>query len=238
MVVGGVALARVARGPLAAARASMSRSSMPGARSYDLASRPFLGPVFDGISGEVASTAPPGAAVLDVGCGPGHLAIRLARRGGGLSVSGVDLDPATIARADANVARAFRRDDPRRPDFQVGDVAALPFPDRSFDLVVSTFSMHHWSDPAGGLAELYRVLLPGGRALIWDLAGPLRFLEKRGSGPAEAALGSPFGSLTMAGRWGLGPLVLAERYDLVRPADGGVVASSGATSTSGNRARR
>jgi len=47
-------------------------------------------------------------------------------------------------------------------------VASLTFPDRSFDLVVSTLSMHHWSDPAAGLAEIGRVLRPGGRALIWD----------------------------------------------------------------------
>ena len=47
-------------------------------------------------------------------------------------------------------------------------MAALAFPDRSFDLVVSTLSMHHWADPAAGLAEIGRVLRPGARALIWD----------------------------------------------------------------------
>jgi ubiquinone/menaquinone biosynthesis C-methylase UbiE len=47
-------------------------------------------------------------------------------------------------------------------------VAALTFPDRSFDLVVSTLSMHHWADPAAGLAEIGRVLRPDARALIWD----------------------------------------------------------------------
>jgi SAM-dependent methyltransferase len=59
--------------------------------------------------------------------------------------------------------------DQRRPEFLVGDVAALAFPDRSFDLVVSTLSMHHWADPATGLAEIGRVLRPGARALIWDV---------------------------------------------------------------------
>jgi SAM-dependent methyltransferase len=56
----------------------------------------------------------------------------------------------------------------------VGDVAALAFPDRSFDLVVSTLSMHHWADPAAGLAEIGRVLRPGARALIWDLRPGVR----------------------------------------------------------------
>ena len=58
--------------------------------------------------------------------------------------------------------------DRRRPSLLVGDVAALAFPDRSFDLVVSTLSMHHWADPTAGLAEIGRVLRPGGRALVLD----------------------------------------------------------------------
>jgi ubiquinone/menaquinone biosynthesis C-methylase UbiE len=56
----------------------------------------------------------------------------------------------------------------------VGDVAALAFPDQSFDLVVSTLSMHHWADPAAGLAEIGRVLRPGARALIWDFRPGVR----------------------------------------------------------------
>jgi ubiquinone/menaquinone biosynthesis C-methylase UbiE len=53
-------------------------------------------------------------------------------------------------------------------------VANLAFPDRSFDLVVSTLSMHHWADPAAGLAEIGRVLRPGARALIWDFRPGVR----------------------------------------------------------------
>ena len=44
-----------------------------------------------------------------------------------------------------------------RATAEVGDVAALPFPDRSFDLVVSSLSLHHWQDPQGGAVELGRV---------------------------------------------------------------------------------
>ena len=84
-----------------------------------------------------------------------------------MEVTGLDLDPAMITRARANTDRAGNRGG-RRPSFLVGDVAALAFPDRSFDLVVSTLSMHHWADPAAGLGEIGRVLRPSGRALIWD----------------------------------------------------------------------
>jgi ubiquinone/menaquinone biosynthesis C-methylase UbiE len=50
-------------------------------------------------------------------------------------------------------------------------VASLAFPDRSFDLVVSTMSMHHWADPGAGLPDIGRVLRPGARALVWT-SGP------------------------------------------------------------------
>jgi SAM-dependent methyltransferase len=53
-------------------------------------------------------------------------------------------------------------------------VAALAFPDRSFDLVGSTLSMHHWADPTAGLAEIGRVLRPGALALIWDFRPGVR----------------------------------------------------------------
>jgi len=142
------------------------------AGAYDTLSRLLLGPLIDGIAADVAAVAPAGARVLEVGCGPGHLSVRLAGQHR-LEVTGLDLDPAMIARAAANIDRAASRGG-RRPSFLVGDVAALAFPDRSFDLVVSTLSMHHWADPAAALAEIGRVLCPGGRALIWDFRPGVR----------------------------------------------------------------
>jgi SAM-dependent methyltransferase len=138
---------------------------------YDTLSRLLLGPFLSRIAADVAAVAPDGARVLEVGCGPGHLSTRLAHHG--FEVTGLDLDPAMIARAQANTDRAVNRGE-RRPSFLVGDVAALAFPDRSFDLVVSTLSMHHWADPAAGLAEIGRVLRPGARALIWDFRPGVR----------------------------------------------------------------
>jgi SAM-dependent methyltransferase len=133
---------------------------------YDGLSRLLLGPFHRRIAADVAAVAPDGARVLEVGCGPGHLSIRLARQHG-LEVTGLDLDPAMISRARANADRPGSGDGPR-PVFLVGDVASLALPDGSFDLVVSTLSMHHWADPTAGLTEIGRVLRPGARALIWD----------------------------------------------------------------------
>jgi ubiquinone/menaquinone biosynthesis C-methylase UbiE len=134
--------------------------------TYDLASRLLFGSFFRPIAADVAVTVPVGGRVLEIGCGPGHLAIRMAVEHG-LAVTGLDLDPAMIERAKANAANAPSTN--REPDFVVGDAAALPFADASFDAVVSTLSMHHWEDSDAALAEIARVLRRGGRALIWDL---------------------------------------------------------------------
>jgi ubiquinone/menaquinone biosynthesis C-methylase UbiE len=133
--------------------------------AYDTMTRVLLGSLYRSIAADVGAAAPRQARVLEVGCGPGHLAVRLARDYG-LDVTGLDLDPAMVERARANATREFGEGP--RPSFVVGDVSALPFEDKSFDLVVSTLSMHHWDDPAAGLSEIGRMLRPGARALVWD----------------------------------------------------------------------
>jgi SAM-dependent methyltransferase len=156
------------------------------AARYDTLSRLLLSPFIKRIAADVASVAPAGAQVLEVGCGPGHLSIRLARHHG-LEVTGLDLDPNMITRARANADRP-ETGDQRRPEFLVGDVAALACPDRSFDLVVSTLSMHHWADPTTGLAEIGRVLRLGARALVWDFQPGVR---PHPFGPRHADLPDP-----------------------------------------------
>src|SRR5829696_846048 len=79
--------------------------------AYDAMSRLMLGSLFGPIAADVAAVAPDGARVLEVGCGPGQLSIRLSREYG-LDVSGLDLDPAMIERARANADRASHE---RRP---------------------------------------------------------------------------------------------------------------------------
>jgi SAM-dependent methyltransferase len=154
------------------------------AHAYDrLSHRILLGSFFGGIAEDIKGKAAKDDRVLEVGSGPGHLSIRMARQLG-LDVTGLDLDPAMIEVACANAERAAG-DDRRQPSFVLGDVAALPFPDASFDLVVSTLSMHHWSDPRAGLSEIGRVLRPGGRALVWDLRPGLVPLHRHVPDPLE-----------------------------------------------------
>jgi SAM-dependent methyltransferase len=94
-----------------------------------------------------------------------------------------------IERARANAVQTVAAE--CQPTFVVGGVAALPFPDGSFDLVVSTLSMHHWADATTGLAEIGRVLRPDGRALIWDLRPGVVPLHRQQPDPLDRIAGSP-----------------------------------------------
>jgi demethylmenaquinone methyltransferase/2-methoxy-6-polyprenyl-1,4-benzoquinol methylase/phosphoethanolamine N-methyltransferase len=111
----------------------------------------------------------PGEQVLDVGCGTGALALEVPHRVGTIGrVVGIDPSSEQIARARA---KAARRNGPQVPiEFQIGVIEELPFPDQTFDVVLSALMMHHL--PASlkrrGLAEIVRVLKPGGRVVIAD----------------------------------------------------------------------
>jgi SAM-dependent methyltransferase len=186
--------------------------------AYDaLIHRLVLGSLFGRIAADIAVVVPDGARVLEVGCGPGRLSIRLARQHG-LDVTGLDLDPAMIERAQANADRP-ENGDKRRPSFLVGDVASLAFPDGSFDLVVSTLSMHHWADPTAGLAEIGRVLRPGGRALIWDFRPGIRPFHAHPPDPVEHTRGTPLRVVTATPWQWPWRFNLTQRIELVR-ADG------------------
>lgn len=103
------------------------------------------------------------ASVLDIGTGPGHLLTHLRRVFPNAALTGIDISPGMIAQARRN-----RAGDPGTK-LEIASAASLPFPDSSFDFVISTGSLHHWKQPVAALAEAHRVLRPGGHALIHDL---------------------------------------------------------------------
>src|SRR5664280_2654080 len=78
---------------------------MGDASRYDSLSGVFLGPFYASVAADVAAAAPPTGRVLDVGCGPGHLANRLARDHN-LEVTGLDLDPMMVDQARANAVQS------------------------------------------------------------------------------------------------------------------------------------
>ena len=108
----------------------------------------------------------PGESVLDIGCGTGGLAMAAARQvGASGKVCGIDPSAEMIDRARAKARRASLE-----IAFEVAWAQALPFPDASFDVVLSTVMLHHI--PRAGreeaLREVRRVLVPGGRLLAVD----------------------------------------------------------------------
>ncbi len=112
----------------------------------------------------------PGESVLDVGCGTGSLAIVAKERVGAAGrVCGIDPSVSLLAGARRKAARRNLA-----IDFQRGVIERLPFADQSFDAVLSTIMMHHLPDDIKrqGLAEIARVLKPGGRLLIADFKRP------------------------------------------------------------------
>ncbi len=104
--------------------------------------------------------------VLDMGCGAGHTALAVAARAA--EVVAVDVTPEMLA----VVEHLARERGVTNLVTRLADVAALPFPDSSFDVVTSRFSAHHYAEPARAAAEAARVLRPGGRFLLVDTVSP------------------------------------------------------------------
>jgi SAM-dependent methyltransferase len=102
-----------------------------------------------------------GDRVLEIGFGPGlGVEMNLAR---GAVVAGVDRSPLMVRKASARVARAVREG---RADLRVGSAEALPFADASFTHAMALNSLQFWPSAEGGLRELHRVLVPGGRLVL------------------------------------------------------------------------
>lgn len=113
------------------------------------------------ISAEIAA----GARVLEVAPGPGYFCIELAKRGR-FAITGMDISRTmvTIAREKANEAGV-------EVDFQPGSASDMPFPKDSFDFLLCRAAFKNFAEPVNALKEMWRVLRPGGRALIIDMRG-------------------------------------------------------------------
>ncbi len=106
------------------------------------------------------------ARLLDLCCGTGDICFDAAELGAGRTV-GADFTLPMLA-----VARRRARSSGARPDFVAADALLLPFRDASFDAITVGYGLRNIADPQLALAEMSRVLAPGGRAVILDFGKP------------------------------------------------------------------
>ncbi len=113
----------------------------------------------------------PGDRVLDVATGTGDLALELAGRVAGGEVVGSDFSEGMLARARVKAQRA---PDTAPMRFEWGDALALPYEDDAFDAATVGFGARNFSDLGRGLAEMARVVRPGGRVMVLEFTTPRR----------------------------------------------------------------
>lgn len=118
---------------------------------------------FEMLARRVAGEISPGSSVLEVAPGPGYFAIELAKLGD-YRVTGLDISATFVEIARANAARAGVQ-----AQFERGDASRMPFDGERFDYVVCRAAFKNFTAPVAALQEMYRVLKPGGRALIVDM---------------------------------------------------------------------
>jgi 2-polyprenyl-3-methyl-5-hydroxy-6-metoxy-1,4-benzoquinol methylase len=155
---------------------------------YDGYSRQAFDKYYLPVAAEIAGFCPDGR-ILDVGCGPGYLAVQIARLSENIRVEGVDLSSKMVELA-ANSAVKYGVE--KRVKFRVGNGNHLDCPDADYDMVVSTGVLHSLRDPVRFLDECFRVLKPGGEAWIYDPAritsGTPNLRRSPGGGLVRAAL--------------------------------------------------
>ncbi len=136
------------------------------AHQYDTFARsPSMMDHYRRIAEEVARRVELGT-ILEIGPGPGYIAVEIAKLIPHAEVIGLDVSHTMVGIATANARKAGVAE---RVSFRLGNAAQMPFGPESFDFVVSNGSLHHWKEPIRIFDEVYRVLKNGGETLIGDL---------------------------------------------------------------------
>ena len=136
----------------------------PFTRLYDKYPNRIFAKWFTKIAEEIKAKGISGN-IVDIGTGPGRLPIEIAKQIKNVNLFGVDISKDMIKLAQKNTDAASLGD---RIEFRVGSASDTGFKDNSMDLVLSTNTLHHLSDPVRAFNEIYRLLKPGGEAWVFD----------------------------------------------------------------------
>jgi ubiquinone/menaquinone biosynthesis C-methylase UbiE len=136
------------------------------ARDYDAMDHRQVNEIF---VGDLLAFWPGGGTVLDVGTGTAQIPIELCRRHSTVEVVAIDLAEHMLRVGRANVERAGLAE---RVQLRLVDAKGMPFPDATFDAVMSNSIVHHIPDPGDTLAEMVRVAKPGAALFVRDLLRP------------------------------------------------------------------
>lgn len=173
------------------------------AATYDRYSSSRMGPWDELLLNRAVAVCPAAGAnplVIDIGTGTGVVPVLLAQhpRFADYRIIGYEFFPDMVEQARARIERAGLLD---RIEIAQGDAHALPLPEEVIDLALSRGTIHHLADPVRALQEAYRVLKPGGVALIQDARrdAPIEVLTAFNAMRAEV---------------GYGPTTLDEKYTM------------------------
>jgi ubiquinone/menaquinone biosynthesis C-methylase UbiE len=139
-----------------------------------------------GMAKQMAEKIPANGKVLEIAPGPGYFCIELAKLGN-YQITGLDISKSFVEIARKNAAEAGLK-----IDFREGNASAMPFKDDTFDFTFCQAAFKNFSEPVKAIAEMYRVLRPGGLSIISDLrrdasAGEIeREIKGMGLGPINA----------------------------------------------------
>jgi ubiquinone/menaquinone biosynthesis C-methylase UbiE len=155
-----------------------------------------------GMAKELVEKIPVNGKVLEIAPGPGYFSIELAKLGN-YQITGLDISKSFVEIARKNATEAGAK-----VDFREGNASAMPFNEETFDFTFCQAAFKNFSEPVKAIAEMYRVLRPGGLSLISDL---------RRDAPAEEiereVQGMQLGSINqLIVRWTFKTMLLKNAY--------------------------
>ncbi len=115
------------------------------------------------VAKELAPKIPANGSVLEIAPGPGYFCIELAKLDN-FQITGLDISKSFVEIARKNATKAGLK-----IDFREGNASAMPFKDNTFDLTFCQAAFKNFSEPVKAISEMYRVLKPGGAAVILDM---------------------------------------------------------------------